>query len=87
MREYPTGQAGWGDIDSGPVVFGVGISSTGFALAQARGSGDRTTYRQLFRTSWLFGAPIQTRNGRRYATGGAIGNAILLAMLTAGGTP
>lgn len=28
LREYPTGQHGFGDVDSGPVIFGVGFSGT-----------------------------------------------------------
>lgn len=28
LREYPKGQHGFGDIDSGPVIFGVGFSGT-----------------------------------------------------------
>lgn len=84
MREYPPDRFGLGDIDSGPVVFGAGVSATGFALSGARLTGDRNTYRRLFRTSWLFGVPVSTAHGRPYATGGTLGNAILLAMLTAG---
>lgn len=84
MREYPSDRFGLGDIDSGPVLLGVGVSATGFALSGARIHGDRRTYRRLFRTAWLFGVPIDTAHGRPFATGGALGNAILLAMLTAG---
>jgi len=39
VREYPSGINGRGDIDSGPVIFGISPSATGFALATARCAG------------------------------------------------
>src|SRR5262249_4433872 len=36
IREYAEGHGGAGDIDSGPVILGVSVSATGFALAPAR---------------------------------------------------
>ena len=92
MREYARGtRGGLGDVDSGPVVFGVGTSATGFALAAARLHDDRSTYLALFRTASLCGAPLRAGGRHRFLVGGSLGNAILLAMLTAGpgcsGTP
>jgi hypothetical protein len=81
MREYAGD--GRGDIDSGPVLFGLSVSASGFALAGARIHGDRDTFRQLYATAHLFGAPHQRGNATRFVSGGAIGNAILFAMLTA----
>ncbi len=84
VREYAPGAAGHGDIDSGPVVLGVSVSATGFALAAARQSGDRDRYHALYRTAALFGVPVRAQGReRRFVTGGALGDAILLAMLTA----
>jgi hypothetical protein len=84
VREYPAAhRRGRGDIDSGPVIAGIGVSATGFSIAAARGLGDRRWFTQLHRTTWLFGAPVSTGEGRRFVTGGSLGNAILLAMLTA----
>jgi hypothetical protein len=90
MREYPAWvRAGtaWaertGDIDSGPVLLGFGLSPTGFSLGPTRMFGDRETFRDLFATAWLFGAPVE-RGGRfEFVAGGPLGNAILLAMVTA----
>lgn len=84
IREYPPGQRGFGDIDSGPVIFGVGLSATGFAIAGARAHDDRETFRALVRTAHLFGAPVDVDDRRTHVTGGPLGDAILLAMLTAG---
>jgi hypothetical protein len=83
MREYRPGVFGWGDIDSGPVVFGIGLSVSGFALAGARMHGDEKTFRRLFASAHLFGAPARQKGGTGYISGGSLGNAILLAMLTA----
>ncbi len=83
IREYPPGTHGWGDIDSGPVIVGFGVSSTGFALAGARAHGDERAFTLIGRTATLFGLPARRHGGRWYLTGGAIGNAIMLAMQTA----
>ncbi len=84
IREYPhSAPGGGGDVDSGPVILGYGTSATGFALAGARLHGDRETYTGLYRTASLVGAPVQRHGRTTFATGGPLGNAILLAMLTA----
>jgi hypothetical protein len=79
MHEYPPGRAGPGDIDSGPVLFGVGVSATGFALAGARLWGDRELFTSLYRTVDFVGVPL---NGH-FMSSGPLGNAILLAMTSA----
>ncbi len=82
VREYPFGQSGRMDIDSGPIVFGFGLSSTGFAIAGARRYDDRAFFRGLFATAHLCGAPVGWGGRRAYISGGPLGNAILFAMLT-----
>lgn len=83
VREYAPGWSGAGDIDSGPVVLGVSVAGTGFSLASARQAGDRGWFRGLARTMHLFGVPWRADERTRYLTGGALGDAVLLAMLTA----
>ncbi|HHH28499.1 MAG TPA: hypothetical protein ENK57_09155 [Polyangiaceae bacterium] len=83
MREYPHGADGRGDIDSGPLVFGYGISATGFALASAKTHGDRGRFEALYATAYLFGAPVSRDDATSFVTGGPLGDAILFAMLTA----
>lgn len=84
MREYPPGNNAKGDIDSGPLVMGVGVSATGFSLAGARVHQDPETWHRLWGTVQTFGLPVDRRDGRWFTTGGPIGNAIMLAMMTAG---
>ncbi len=48
VREYPIGRNGFGDVDSGPLIFGIGPTSTIVSLAAARTNGDA----QLFESTW-----------------------------------
>jgi hypothetical protein len=77
-------QGGHGDIDSGPVVLGVSVAATGFSLGPFRAYGHRDAFTSLFRTTTLFGLPTQSGGRFFFRTGGPIGNALLLAMLTSG---
>jgi hypothetical protein len=83
VREYADGH-GSGDVDSGPVILGASISATGFSLASARMHGDRDLFNRIYRTVHLVGTPVSKGGDRMiFATGGPLGNAIMLAMLTA----
>ena len=83
MRERPRSAPGHGDIDSGPIVFGYGVSATGFAIAPARAFGDEGVYTTATATAALFGAPTAGPGGERsHVTGGPLGDAILCAMGT-----
>lgn len=93
MREYPFGDDGAGDIDSGPLIFGRGVSATAFAIGAARANGDADTARALLRTATLFGAPSEDPSGAIHFRSagaamcgaescGALGDAILFAMVT-----
>jgi hypothetical protein len=84
IREYADGHRGGGDVDSGPVVFGVSVSATGFALAPARAFGREEIFERLYRTTDLFGVRVEANGATRFTTGGPIGNALLLALLTSG---
>lgn len=88
MREYPAGSPpGRSDIDSGPLIFGLSMSGTGFAIGPAAFHRDRELFTGLVRMGELCGSPWE-RDGRRgYALGGPLGNAIMLAMVTAGARP
>jgi hypothetical protein len=84
LREYPPARDGPGDVDSGPVILGISVAATGFALAPARAFGDRDAFVALYRTVDLFGMPTADADRRRFTIGGPIGNALLLALLTSG---
>jgi hypothetical protein len=75
---------GRGDIDSGPVVLGVSVAATGFSLAPFRAFHHREAFTRVLRTTSLFGLPHEEDGRLFFRTGGPIGNALLLAMLTSG---
>jgi hypothetical protein len=86
VKEYPAHLTGTeGDIDSGPVVFGYGLSPTGFLIGGARIHGDRDAFKRLFATAYACGAPYEHKGKLNFVTGASLGDAILFAMLTAGG--
>ncbi|MEQ1507650.1 MAG: hypothetical protein ABMB14_35800, partial [Myxococcota bacterium] len=57
FREFPVGRELPADIDSGPIVAGVGASATGFGIGASRAVGDLDPNRGLLRTErrgqWL----------------------------------
>ena len=83
IREYALGFHGKGDGNAGPMLMGVSVGATGFALGAARAHGDADLYRELYRSAHLAGVPTAARGNTKFAAGGALGNALLLAMLTA----
>jgi hypothetical protein len=84
VREYTSGTSdGYGDIDSGPVVFGYGLSATGFMIGGARLCRDKAYYARLYATAYAWGAPYENDGKLNFVTGASLGDAILFAMLTA----
>ncbi|WP_435592680.1 hypothetical protein [Nocardia sp. bgisy118] len=84
IHEYGDGYHGAGDMDSGPLILGKSVAATGFALAPARSFGHHDVFTRLYRTANLVGLPLRSGTRLRFATGGVIGNALLLAFLTSG---
>lgn len=82
VREYAY-EDGPGDIDSGPLVAGMSISATGFSLGSARVAGDVEHFQAVYRTAHLFGAPAGSDTATVFVSGGPLGNALMLALLTA----
>lgn len=84
VREYPLGIiAGPGDIDSGPLIFGRSISASGFMIGCARQQGDEETFRSIYRSVHLFGAPTRQAGMTTFSVGGPLGDSLLFALLTA----
>jgi len=79
-KEYPKGLKGKGDIDSGPAIFGLSISGTGFVLAGAKQMHDSSTYHGLLRTAEAAGSSFSWGNKRQYLLSPLVGDAIILAM-------
>ena len=64
VLEYPRGVPGAGDVDSGPLVFGVSLSASAVGLAAARANGDRALAGRLTRQVELFGIPTGLQTTR-----------------------
>jgi hypothetical protein len=85
VREYASPQGGSGDLNAGPMLFGIAVGATGFAIGAARMNGDKGGFSALVRSASLVGVPARgsVSGDRVFAVGGVLGNALLLAMLTA----
>jgi hypothetical protein len=82
LREVPAGEPAAMDVDSGPVLLGVGLSVTGFALGVAKAHDDHGAFRRLWATAHLFGGPTTIGDERAFVSGGALGDALLFALCT-----
>lgn len=60
-REYPVGQWGLGDVDSGPLVFGFSFSATGVMPGAARLHQDEALLRPFGQLIHTFGFPVAGR--------------------------
>ncbi len=71
-----------GDIDSGPVLFGISTSGTGFGVGCARAAGDTEFLSQLLATAEIAGSSVDYNGQRHYLLAPLVGEAIMLAMKT-----
>ena len=84
VREYPAGQDGPADVDSGPLPLGVSLSATAVTLGAAAVQGDRRLAGDLANYGELIGVPVTTPWSKRYAGGVLpIGDAFLAWSKTA----
>lgn len=83
LHEYAPGREGRWDVNAGPMLFGISVGATGFGIGAARINGDADTFARLVRSANLAGVPTTSGGRRTYALGGLLGDALLLAMLTA----
>ena len=70
FREWPPGISRAADIDSGPIVMGIGAAATGLGLGASRAVGDDRTYRLLKNSA----AIVRTGSSEQIK---AVGNSIL----------
>lgn len=81
FREYRRGEQRDGDVDSGPLVFGLSPSGTGFALAGAALANDEALVKRLLMTAEGAGITFGF-SGRRYLLAPLVGDATVLAART-----
>ncbi len=58
FREFPPGEVGRGDVDSGPVILGHGVAACAFGAGAARANGRWARHRTLSAESVLFAWPL-----------------------------
>lgn len=78
VRDRPVGDARGGDVDTGPLIFGVSPSATGFLLGPATLAGDTEAVHGILTTAELAGVSFHGR----YLTSPLVGDAITLAART-----
>ncbi|MEU4158635.1 hypothetical protein [Actinoplanes sp. NPDC026670] len=84
IREYPHGVDGAGDVDSGPLIRGISLSTTVVAIGAAQAQGDDSLAGALANFGELAGIPLTTFSTKRYAFGLVpIGDAFLVWSKTA----
>jgi hypothetical protein len=69
FREYPPGVNGPADVDSGPLLFGLGPVATGVSMAPARANGDREIFERMLQLSEVVGLPFTWNGEKRYSLG------------------
>ena len=82
IREFPGGVSGRGDFGSGPVLFGLSTSGTGFGMAGAGHANDAELLDKLLWTGELAGFSVEWNGERHYLVAPLVGEAIILAMKT-----
>ncbi len=69
VREYPVGTDGFGDVDSGPLLAGMSLSSSVVTVAAARVEGDFALADAMLNVGEALGMPIELGGSKRYALG------------------
>ena len=82
IREYPPGRTGPTDLVSGPLIFGLSPTATGFALGGAALWNDEAVLTGLLRTAELVGSTVSVGGRRRYLFAPLPGDAVMLAART-----
>ena len=72
VREYPIGSSGSGDVDTGPLVFGLSPSATVVSIAAARANGDFELAERTVILSEMFGAPWTSEGEKSFGFGSIV---------------
>ena len=85
-REWPVSWQGAMDIDSGPIIPGLQLStgSSGLAFVGASAFGDQDYLRKLLAALYLGGFPVRRRGELKFCASNQVGDAVLLYAMTLG---
>lgn len=79
VREHPIGVSGRGDVDSGPLIFGLSTSASVVAIGAVRANGDVALAEALSHGAEMGGFPYSIGGRKRYALGLLpVGDALLV---------
>lgn len=70
--EYRKGVSGRGDVDTGPLIFGISPTGTGVSIAAARANGDAATFERIVALSEMMGLPRETNEQKDFLLGQVI---------------
>lgn len=76
FREWPPGHDRPADVDSGPIVRGVGAAATAFAIAAARAMGDQALVARLWATATIVGSAAKLDRSAARASESTLAEAI-----------
>ena len=85
-REWPESQQGTEDVDSGPIIPGLGASpgASGLAILGAATFNDTETLNALLRSLVAFGMPNEEKDELRFDASNLVGDAVILYALSQG---
>lgn len=69
IREYPLGKSGSGDVDSGPVIFGLGAAATIVGFKTMNTFGETATGAAIRNGIEAFGFPVTNHTRKKYLFG------------------
>lgn len=83
FREWQPGESRGMDVDSGPIVFGIGVAATGLGVGPAKLFKDSEAYTAIMRSAAVVGMPNAWGAQRHYRLSPLLGEAILFHGQTA----
>lgn len=84
FREWPPDESHGMNVNSGPILFGLGMAATGLGVGAARIFEDEPMYTGIMRSASTFGLPSTgVVGGRRHRSSPVIGEAMLFSGVTA----
>jgi len=72
LREWPPGQRGHVDADTGPIVLGIGGAASAFGVAAAHANGDGDTFARMVLPLEIMTAPSFNWRGEKQLLGGRV---------------
>lgn len=69
IREYPKGVSGSGDVDSGPLIFGISTSASVVTIGAARIMGDAEAVARIVPAAEALAMPFSWNGKKRYIGG------------------